>query len=134
MAAITADTAGGMMARRLLPVALIVPVTLTGLTMMARNAGLVDETFGAAVQVIIAVAVFSAFIGRAAHLLHRVDCERRRVSEGLCSAHGELEARIAEQAAVEAELRQRASNATASWPMPCPRSSGPPGPTARWIT
>jgi two-component system, sensor histidine kinase and response regulator len=105
MATITVDSAGGLMARRLLPVALIVPVTLNGLTLLAEHNRVFDVRFGAAFCVSMVVGVFFAFIGQAANLLHQIDMERRLISEGLRSAHRELEARIGVQAAVEAELR-----------------------------
>jgi len=105
MEAITADTAGGLMARRLLPVTFFVPVVLNGVTMMAQRAAFFDAKFAAAIRSVAAVAVFFAFIGRAAHLLHRSDLERRRVSDGLRSALAKLEAQVGVQAAVEVELR-----------------------------
>ncbi len=82
MAAITADTAGGVMARRLLPVALLVPLILNGLTMLAERAQIFDGTFAAAIRVVLSIAVHFAFIGKAAHLLHRTDLHRMEV-EGL---------------------------------------------------
>ncbi len=105
LTAVSGDTAGGLMARRLLPAAVFVPVLLNGLILLARHAGAVDELFGTAVRVIASIAVFVAFIGWNAHLLHGLDLERRRAAGGLRSANDALEARVAEQAAVEAELR-----------------------------
>ena len=105
MAAITADTAGGLMVRWLLPAALGIPVILNGLTMRAEQAGLFDNSFGAAVRAVFAIAIFFAFIGQAAHLLHRSDLERLKVSDGLRTALGELETRMVVQAAAEKELR-----------------------------
>ena len=78
MAAVSGDGPGGLMARRLLPVAILVPITLDGLTILALRAGMFDDRYATAVRVIVTIAVFVAFIGRNAHSLHRVDHERRQ--------------------------------------------------------
>ena len=94
---------GGLMARRLLPVAILLPFTLDGLAILSSRAGLFDERFATAVRVIATIAIFVGCIGWNAHSLHRIDRERRR---------GRTEGR------------------SGSWPTRCRRSSGPPGPTA----
>ncbi len=78
MGAISGDDAGGVMARRLLPVAILVPVTFDGLAILARRYGVFDERFGTAVRVTATIAVFVGFIVWNAHTLRRVDRERRR--------------------------------------------------------
>jgi two-component system sensor histidine kinase/response regulator len=83
MAAITSDTAGGLMARRLLPWAILLPITLDGLALLSRRARMFDERFATAIRVIATIAIFVGVIGRLAHWLARLDRERRRSDDAL---------------------------------------------------
>ena len=78
MVAITGDGPSGLMARGLLPVAVLAPVIINGLMLLAREAGLFDERYGTAVRVSLIIAIFVACIGRGAHVLNRIDLDRRR--------------------------------------------------------
>ena len=77
MNAITSDTAGGVMARRLLPVAILLPFTLDGLVLLSGHAGIFDPRFATAVRVIATIAIFVGVILRLAHSLGRLDRELR---------------------------------------------------------
>ena len=105
VAAITANTVGGIMARRLLPVAMILPFLLNGMSQLGRRNSVWDEDFDMGVRVALSIGVFFAFIGRSAYLLHRMDLERREAVDGLRSALDALSSRLTAQTAVEAELR-----------------------------
>jgi len=83
MGAIADDGAGGLMARRLLPVAILLPFTLDGLALLANRAQLFDERFAAAVRVIATIAIFVGSIGWNAHSLRRLDRARRRSDQAL---------------------------------------------------
>ena len=82
MAAITGDGPGGLMARKLLPAAILTPIILSGLNILALDLGLFDERFGMAVRAIATIAIFVGFIGWSASTLHRLDEERRRAEAG----------------------------------------------------
>jgi len=96
---IVGDTAGGLMARRLLPVAILVPVILDGLVIHARKAGAFDEAFGSSVRVNVTIAIFFGFIAWNARAIHRVDLRRERVEADLRRARSELEDRVRERTA-----------------------------------
>jgi PAS domain S-box-containing protein len=74
MAAITEDSVRGSMARRLLPVAILVPFSLDGLVLLLDRAEWFDLRFAAAIRVTITIAIFVAVIGWLAHSL--VDHQR----------------------------------------------------------
>ncbi len=83
MAAITADTAGGLMARRLLPVAILLPFTLDGLVLLSDRARWFDVRFATAIRVIATIAIFVGVIVRLAHSLGRLEWERRGADRAL---------------------------------------------------
>ncbi|WZP00214.1 response regulator [Isosphaeraceae bacterium EP7] len=74
-----AANAGDQMARRLLPVAILLPVALEGLSLMAGRSGLVDEGSAAAVRVVATIAILAACIGANAHALYGAGRDRLRV-------------------------------------------------------
>jgi two-component system cell cycle sensor histidine kinase/response regulator CckA len=77
------DTAGGRVARRILPVALIVPLVLGWLCLAGQRAGLYGAEFGTALAAVSnAVVLVAIFWGIAAALM-RTDEERRRAEEAL---------------------------------------------------
>ncbi len=81
--AIVGDTVGGLMARRLLPVAILAPIILNGLILLAVQAGLFDDRFGTAVRVMLIIAILGGVIGRNAGVLHRLDLGGRRADQAL---------------------------------------------------
>ena len=99
MTVITSDGPGGLMARRLIPVAIAAPILLNGLTVLARKYGYLDETYGAAVRSTAMIAILVGFIGRNAFTLYRIDLRRQRVEVELRRAQHELEDRVRERTA-----------------------------------
>jgi PAS domain S-box-containing protein len=83
MAAVTDDTAGGVMARRLLPVAILLPFALDGLVLLLDRARWFDVRFATAVRVIATIATFVGVIVWQAHSLGRLDRDRRRSDRAL---------------------------------------------------
>lgn len=81
MSIITSDTAGGVLARRLLPLAIIVPVILGALRLAGERAGLYDSGFGVALFVSATVVIFVGLIWATARLLFRLDIEARAAQE-----------------------------------------------------
>src|SRR5262249_22378528 len=77
---ITRDDAGGVLARRILPVAGLVPVVLGWLRLWWHPAQVFSERQGPALVVVIPIFAFAAFIAITARSLSRTD-RVRRVSE-----------------------------------------------------
>jgi signal transduction histidine kinase len=70
------DSAGGVLARRLLWVALLTPLVLGGAAVMGRRAGLYDADFGSALIVSGSVLTLGAAVAWSAWVLHRNDEDR----------------------------------------------------------
>ncbi|MEO7913413.1 MAG: PAS domain S-box protein [Roseiflexaceae bacterium] len=74
----TSTTAGGLMARRMLPAAMIIPFILGWLRWQGQLLGLYDTAFGLSLLVILLTIVFAAFIWWNARSLHQLDLDRMR--------------------------------------------------------
>ncbi len=78
MSMITSNTAGGILARRLLPAAIVVPLTLGWVRLEGQRAGLFGLEFGVALFVLASAVIFTALILWNAIALNRVDVKRRQ--------------------------------------------------------
>jgi diguanylate cyclase (GGDEF)-like protein/PAS domain S-box-containing protein len=76
MAVVTSRTSGGLIARRLLPLALTAPFVIGWLRMQGERMGLYTSEFGVALVSLVYVVLFTAFIWRTADELR--DSDRRR--------------------------------------------------------
>jgi len=76
MRELTSEHAGGVLARLLLPAAIVMPLGLGWLRMAGQNAGLYDMAFGAALMVAFSAAMLVGLIWRAAVIANRTDAER----------------------------------------------------------
>jgi signal transduction histidine kinase len=86
---------GGVMARRLLPVVIILPATLGWLRVSGQRLGWYDTEFGAAFMVATTVIIFAVAVCWIAHALNRTDEQRERVTFELERSHQQLETRVA---------------------------------------
>jgi PAS domain S-box-containing protein len=77
------DGLGGMVARRLLPAAVGVPLLLGWVRWEGERAGLYDAAFGIALYTTAMIVVLAALVWHSARFLERVDQERRRAEEEL---------------------------------------------------
>jgi signal transduction histidine kinase/DNA-binding response OmpR family regulator len=77
---IVSDHAGGVLARRMLPVAILVPAGLGWLTLSGQRAALFSEAIGVAIAAAVTIFAFAAFIATTARSLSRAD-RVRKVSE-----------------------------------------------------
>ncbi len=108
MSIITADSAGGYIARRLIPAALVVPPLVAGVRLAGERAGYYGFEFGLALHTTINVVVFAVLVSLSAVSLHRVDTRRRRAEQALRDANEVLEARVEERtAAMQREVDER---------------------------
>ena len=74
---IVSDHAGGVLARRMLPVAMLVPAGLGSLTLSGRRAALFSEALGLAIAAAVTILAFAAFIATTARSLSRADRVRK---------------------------------------------------------
>jgi signal transduction histidine kinase/ActR/RegA family two-component response regulator len=79
MAIVASDTAGGMVARRLLPLAVIMPIALGSLRLYAQSAGLYDVEFGTALYSTALVLFLMIVIWWMARILFHIDTEKKYV-------------------------------------------------------
>ena len=111
MKVVVSDNAGGVMARRLLIPAIVIPALLGGMSIAGERAGLYDTTFSGATFVVADVVFFLVLIWRSAGLLYRTDMERQRTEDALRKAHDEFEARVGERTVelskVNTEMREQ---------------------------
>jgi len=73
MAVVASKSAGSVMARRLLPLALIAFVVIGWLLVQGQRSGFYSDEFGVAAAALTLIAVFTAYIWRTAEVLHHGD-------------------------------------------------------------
>src|SRR5262245_46617200 len=74
---IVSEHAGGVLARRMLPVAIFVPAGLGWLTLSGQRAALFSEELGIAIAAAVTIFAFAAFIATTARSLSRADRVRK---------------------------------------------------------
>jgi CheY-like chemotaxis protein len=77
MAVVTSDDAGGVLARRLLPAAIVVPAASGWLRVVAERVGLVSTSVGLAIVVVLNILLFTGLIWVTSQSLNRADRKRR---------------------------------------------------------
>ena len=96
---ILSDRAGGRMAKRFLPILIILPLLFAWLTLAGERAGLFGSEFGVALIVLSNILLITALIIRTARSLNQVDIEREIAMESLKQSHTDLELRVQERTA-----------------------------------
>ena len=99
MSLIMSDSAGGIMARRLLPATIIIPVALGGLIMAGLRQGLYNTAFGMLLCVVSSIVILAVLIWRNAKTLYHTDNERKQAEKALREAFDELEVRVGQRTA-----------------------------------
>jgi PAS domain S-box-containing protein len=95
LAIIGSDTAGGFMARRLLPVAVVLPIALGALRLLGEKERFYDTAFGVALHSTGIILVFFGTIWWTARLLFRLDMQRKH-SDAVRGEHEERFRQLAE--------------------------------------
>jgi signal transduction histidine kinase len=97
MSFILSDTAGGTMARHLLPASIAIPIVAGGLIIFGARAGLYDMAFAVPLCVVASILVLTTLIWRNSTALHRSDAKRNQAEEALRDAYNDLEQRVEER-------------------------------------
>jgi PAS domain S-box-containing protein len=94
---ITRSTPGGLLARRLLPAAVVLPLLLGGIVFKGQQLGLFDAAGGAALLATVIMLIMAALIWRSAVWLDTTDDARGRAERQLCELNEDLEGRVVER-------------------------------------
>ncbi len=94
---ITSSYAGGIIARRLLPFALLVPFFTGGLFLASYRANTLSAEIGFLLRTAFNVFIMGGIIWWNAKYLNRVDQQRQQIAEELLQANEHLEAEVAER-------------------------------------
>jgi His Kinase A (phospho-acceptor) domain len=94
MAIATSQTAGGVVARRLLPAALGLPLVLGWLRLLGERAGLWTFQAGWGLLALSTLTVLVVIVWRSARVLHQTDGQRQQVEAALRRAHDDLETQV----------------------------------------
>jgi signal transduction histidine kinase/DNA-binding response OmpR family regulator len=81
MASVSSSGGGGVMARRLLPAAILIPAIAGWLRWLAQQQGLVDDVMGLSLFVLTNIMLFSVLIWWNAMSLNRIDAELQQAKE-----------------------------------------------------
>src|SRR5262249_41401311 len=77
VAVATADDQGGVLARRLLPAAILIPAFLGWLRLVAEHRGLLSAQLGVAIMVVVSAVLLTALIVATCQSVHRVELMRK---------------------------------------------------------
>jgi diguanylate cyclase (GGDEF)-like protein/PAS domain S-box-containing protein len=83
IAILTSNSVGGIMARRLLPAALLVPAILGWLRIQGQDLGWYDAGIGTALMIVACILLLATFIFYNMVILDRIDAERRQATDEL---------------------------------------------------
>jgi two-component system sensor histidine kinase/response regulator len=87
MSVVTSKGAGGVMARRLLPAVVLIPLVLGWIYWLGRQRGALDRVMGLSLFVVTNIVIFTALIWSNAAALERTDRKRRRAERRLAIQH-----------------------------------------------
>src|SRR5205814_2215847 len=87
MAVVTSTGAGGVMLRRLLPAAILVPVAVGWVRWLGEHEGAVNPVTGLSLFVVVNVIVFAGLVWGTAASLDRADRQRRRAERRLAAQY-----------------------------------------------
>jgi signal transduction histidine kinase/CheY-like chemotaxis protein len=99
MGVIASDTAGGVLARRLIPLAILLPILLGALRLYGEKVGWYETKFGAAHAATAFIVLFLGAVWWTARILFRVDTGRKLAEERVRRLNAELELRVADRTA-----------------------------------
>ncbi len=95
MSVVTSEHCGGLMSRRVLPFASMLPFVLRWLREWGQRAGWFDMDLGLVLSLMSNIVIITTLIWFTARMLNRFDANRRRAEDSLAQANDELEQRVA---------------------------------------
>ncbi|MBD2679352.1 MULTISPECIES: PAS domain S-box protein [Nostoc] len=103
-----ADSAGGMIARRLLPVAIAIPLLLGWLQIATARMGLFEPGFATSISVVLHIITLTGLLVWNGQQLHRLDLLKQATAGAFSHSNEHLEARIQKRQADLLELTSEA--------------------------
>ena len=110
---LTSDGSGGVMARRMLPAAFLVPLALGWVRLQGQHAGLYGTELGLALYATSNILVFAVLVWLSARHMNGLHEQRNDAELGLRELNVALEARVADRTQTLRLLTERLSLATA---------------------
>ncbi|GAB1540375.1 hypothetical protein NUACC21_30440 [Scytonema sp. NUACC21] len=107
MRVVTAKSAGGVIARRLIPAAIVIPLGLGWLRIASERINLFLPAFGTSIYASLMIVTFVTLIWWNARLLHTLDLQRQAADEALQRANDELELKVLQRTAALRETNER---------------------------
>jgi signal transduction histidine kinase len=94
---LSSGSSGGLLARQLLPAAIIIPGLLGGLIFLGLQAGYYDSVLGLALLSVTQIIIFQMIFWRNSLLIHQLDTERAEAKAELSRAYEKLAERVKKQ-------------------------------------
>jgi hypothetical protein len=91
MRVLTSRTSGGVMARRLLPMAILIPWGLGAILLVFEQAGIFGKEFAVSLFAVTSIILFTVMLWWNASLLHQVDLERASTEDQLRQSGANLQ-------------------------------------------
>lgn len=110
-ATLVSATAGGLMARRLLPAAFLIPIVLGWLQFQGERAGFYGVEFGHSIFVVCNVIAFNILIWWNARSIGQIDAERTRIAHELHRQNALLEQTTHDMVLFQGELQEAKESA-----------------------
>lgn len=99
MSTILAETEGGYVLRRFLPMILTFPIALGWIRLMGQRMSLYDTAFGLAIMVIALIGSMTTFIWILSRQLTSMDAKRKRAESEILKLNADLEGKVVERTA-----------------------------------
>jgi hypothetical protein len=94
MAVVASDSAGGILARRLLPLTPLIIFFLGALRLAGEEQGFYDGRFGVALMVLLSMVTTTLLIAITARVLYRVDLRRKQAEDEIKALNEDLERKV----------------------------------------
>jgi len=107
MVIVSSDGAAGVLARRLLPAAVVIPILIGFLRLQGQQIGLYGTLFGVAIFAISSIVVFTFLIAWSTASLYRIDLARKQAEEKIHRLNTELEGRVLERTGQLTDANQK---------------------------
>lgn len=97
MAIVTSESLAGVMLRRLLPAAFLLPIVTGWMQLVGQQAGYYNAEFALTLFSLMNIFIFTGLAWLTARIVYRLDTKRISAEESLRQAHSDLEIRVRER-------------------------------------